>query len=97
MTCARVSPLAFGVLALGGQRLAAPVRVLGIDLWVSPSPPFRLLSAGSTASGGAEFPLPIPGHPRLAGSGFHLQYFWIDACAAGGLSASNGLSATVQP
>jgi hypothetical protein len=96
--CERAPPSAPGLCALSSAGLANPLVVLGARVWVDPlAPALALLPIASTASGTARVPVPIPPHPELAGAKVFAQFLWADACAGGGVAASDGLRVTVQP
>jgi hypothetical protein len=97
ITAARVAPGAAGIVCLGTTVLAAPVRVLGADLWLDPATILVCLSTQADAFGGASAPLPIPANPGLAGARLAAQLLAIDACAQGGVAASNVVVVDVQP
>ncbi len=95
-TCAAAPPGGSGWLVISGGALGSPVSVSGASRWVDLGG-FILLPALAAPSGFALAPLPLPPLPGLAGFQVYLQFFWIDACAPGGFSASNALALTVQP
>ncbi len=96
LTCAGASPNAIGLLGISAAALAAPIPVSGAAVWIHPAALFVLL-ATSDGAGGAVVPLPIPPSAVLAGGQVFSQFAWPDACAPGGLSASNAIQVVVQP
>lgn len=78
-----------GVFALGTGALGAPVAVLGANVWLAS--PLVAVVATTGISGYATLSLPLPASAGWPGTQLDLQAFWLDPCAAGGLSASQGL------
>ncbi len=96
VTCTNAPPSSFGLFGVSGAALPSPLLVSGVGLWLSPAT-LLAFPVASTPIGAAPFPLPIPPLPSLAGATLYAQSGWIDACAPGGISASNALSITAQP
>ncbi len=98
LTCERAPAASAGLLGLSSRGLTTPLFVLGAAIWIDPAAPaFVLVPASSSASGAAVVPIPVPSDAGLAGTQVFAQFFWSDACAPGGVSASNALQITVQP
>lgn len=98
VTCERAPAGSTGLLGLSGRGLATPLVVLGAAIWIDPAAPaFVLAPAHSSASGASAVPLPVPPDAGLVGARVFAQFYWSDACAAGGVSASNAVQITVQP
>lgn len=97
LTCARVPVAGLGACLLGSLPLAAPVSFLQVGIWVDPLAPHVFFPAAGSELGGAELALAIPANPTLAGANLFAQFFWADACAPRGLSASSALWIAVQP
>ena len=103
ITCGNAPPSTTGLLGLSGAPLAAPITILGAQVWIDlGSPAFFVLGVGSNALGAAVVPIPIPPIPSLAGSQVCLQFAWggpssPPPCPATGVSASNALAVVVQP
>ena len=99
LTCTNAPPSSSqGVLLIGVETLAQPVMAKGAQLWVSPSAPFVLLLANSSALGGSWLQGNIPHNGALAGVTIYAQFFWPNPCAPPGLlCASNALEITIQP
>jgi hypothetical protein len=96
LTCVGAPPSASGLLGISGAALPAPIGVSGAAVWIQPAALLVLL-ATSDGAGGAVLPIPIPPSAALAGGQVFSQFAWPDACAPGGLSASNALQVVVQP
>ena len=93
---------ALGWLMLSGSALTTPVSLLGVDVWVNPSPVLVTLPATNSSQGFSEVPLPLPGIPALVNQSFVAQFVWADpttgpTCPTLGLSASQALDITVLP
>lgn len=86
-------PSAQGWLVLALSPLENPIPAVGASLWLDPATLFALLPVMSNAKGYAEVLLPLPQNVGATG---HAQFFW-PGNPAGGLSASNALSITLQP
>jgi hypothetical protein len=96
LTCTRAPANATGLLGLSAS--AAPSLVLGAQIWIDLlSPAFFGIPAASNALGLSQVPIPIPIVPSLGGGQAFAQFAWLDACAPGGVSASNAIALTVQP
>jgi hypothetical protein len=98
VTCGGAPPNGLGILGLSDAGLSSPVFIAGASIWIDPLSS-RLFGAlvWSDALGGAQVSVPIPGIPSLAGAAAYAQFAWPDACASGGISASNALEIVVQP
>ncbi len=97
ITCRHAPGNAFGALVLSGDSLSSPTFFHGVEVWVDLTSP--LLAAPlilSDGLGAARFPLPVPASPSLIGFRLFAQYAWPDACARGGVSASDALSMFVH-
>ncbi len=102
LSCTNAPPSASGLLALTGSRLATPVLVLGIEIWIDPILVFIQLPATSNGVGASETQLGIPNGPWLRGTRLAAQFVWAGPtspppCPPQGLSASHALEITIQP
>jgi hypothetical protein len=100
VTCGNAPPNGGGLAAFCVNRYSAPLRVLGIDVWVDVAAGI-FLPAASNGAGGSEVVVPVPADPGLVGARLHAQFFWFGAptgpsCPPLGWSASNALEITVQ-
>jgi len=92
-----------GLLAFSGAGLATPLAIFGAGVWVDPaSPAFFTVFVPSNGVGAAQFSVPIPGIPALAGAQAYAQFAWLGPsapppCPATGVSTSNALEITIQP
>ncbi|MCI0589469.1 MAG: hypothetical protein L0323_21855 [Planctomycetes bacterium] len=96
ITCTNAPPGSFGLFGLSGGALPSPLPVSGAGLWLNPAT-LLAFPVASTPIGATPFSLPIPPLPSLAGATLYTQSGWADACAPGGISASNALQVVVQP
>jgi len=97
LTCAQAAPFASGWLLLGVSALDLPLSVHGVSVWIDPSRRLVALPLQADAAGAAQYPLRLPQAPFLVGTTVFAQFLWRDACAAGGLAASQALAITFQP
>ena len=67
VSCDQAPPSTAGLLAITGAELENPIPVLGIDLWINPTPLFVPISASSNAARGCDVLLPIPNVQTLVG------------------------------
>lgn len=94
----RVPPNANGLCWITIGRLAAPMRYLGVDFWISIVTPALLVPVQSGALGGSVLGLPIPSDPSMIGWTLYAQSFWVDAaCSPAQLSATSGVGFPIQP
>ncbi|MGH7151088.1 MAG: hypothetical protein ACREIU_10335, partial [Planctomycetota bacterium] len=96
LTCAGAPPNGVGLLGVSAAPLPAPLVVSGAAVWIDPLA-LLLLPSTSDGAGAAVFSLPIPPVSSLAGGQVFSQFAWLDACAPGGVSASNAIQVVVQP
>ena len=98
ITCGNAPANSAGLLGVSVAGLTAPLVLIGAEVWIDPAAPvFILLPAGSGALGSTQIAIPLPPDPLLAGTQSFVQFFWLDTCAPGGVSASYALAVTVQP
>lgn len=102
LTCGNGPPSASGLCALTANSFSTPVPVLGVEIWVDPSPVLVWLTANSNGIGASFVSLPIPGNAALAGGRLFAQFLWVGPtapppCPALGWSASNALAVVLQP
>ncbi len=98
LDCARAPQSGVGFLGISGAGLASPLLAGGIQVWINPSAPgFDIFPVASNATGLALIPIPLPTIPSLAGIRAFGQFVWLDGCAPGGVSASDGIDITIQP
>jgi hypothetical protein len=102
LTCDDAAPNAPGLIAFAAAPLAAPLPVLGFDVWVDPVWLLATSSLTSDAIGAASVPLPIPAAPQLVGVVLAAQFVWLGPiapapCPPSGFSASNAIALTIQP
>jgi hypothetical protein len=100
LLCGRAPDNGAGVVVLSAARLATPLRFADVDVWVDPGQA-AFMAAGSTPSGRAEIPLPIPSDKTLTGRRFYAQTVWIEPagpppCPPQRLSASPAFEIVVQ-
>lgn len=97
LTCDDASAGAPGVLVFGLSALAAPITILGAELWVNTlgTSLLALVPVASNSQGSVTVPFPIPAVPSLAGFRMFTQFLWSDACAPGRVSASRALALTM--
>jgi hypothetical protein len=74
--------------------LAQPLVASGAAFWLDPTV-FLLVPLPTDAIGVVALTAPIA--PHFAGLQAGVQFFFPDACAGGGVSASAALKITVQP
>jgi len=86
---------AFAWLSPLGTATAIPV--LGIELWVDPSPPNIVVPTTVTPLKAAYLPLPIPNNPLLGGQTFVLQFLFIDPTCLTPFFASDALAVAITP
>lgn len=85
-----------GALLISAQRLATPLRALGVDLWVDPAAPFVTLGASTGVLGAGRVGIGIPASPGLQGVNFAAQFVWVDGCGSQGLTASDAVAVTIR-
>ncbi len=94
ITCTAGPTSGFGILAVSLGKLAAPIPVMGAQLFVDP---FALVAVPmmSGSEGYVSEPASLNGVP--IGTKGYVQFLWQDPCAPLGVSASNALEIVVQP
>ncbi len=96
LTCSAGPPSGAGLLALALDELPSPFSFSGAYVWVDPTAIAAIVAVSSNALGRAVVAVPIPADPSLVGGQAFAQFFWVDSCASGSVSASNALAVTVQ-
>jgi trimeric autotransporter adhesin len=87
-----------GLCAVSGAPLAPPLWVSSLSVWIDPgSPALFFINAPSDAGGLCIIPAGLPPDPGLAGLTGFVQMAWPDACAGGGLAATNAVAVTIVP
>ncbi len=95
LTCIGAPASAGGLLGIGFSAFDPPLSIAGIDLWVDILTfPRFLFAVSSNADGYTELALRFS--DSLQGLTFYTQWFWLDSCSAGGLSASNAAEIVIQ-
>ncbi|MEZ5963936.1 MAG: hypothetical protein R3F56_08845 [Planctomycetota bacterium] len=103
LTCSNAPSRAHGEVFLASAALSAPLRVLGVDLWIDPASDWlAIVPVQSNASGYATQPFPIPDDPVLTGVALYAQFCWFGAtqpppCPPQGFATSDPLRVTIQP
>ncbi len=96
-TCSNAPASAAQGLLLIGEVAGAPIRTLGVELWVDLQAPLFRVPVSADAQGYAQVPAAVPDEPALAGLTLAAQFVWREATGAGGWSSSNAVAVTVQP
>jgi len=86
-----------GILWLGTQPLASPIRFLGVDLWLDPLAPSVQVAAAGGGLGFARVPLPIPSSASLRNRTLVFQTVWAQSGCATPLFSSDGLGFVIAP
>ncbi|MBI5851299.1 MAG: hypothetical protein HZB39_09745 [Planctomycetes bacterium] len=85
---------ALALVALGV--LAAPLPLLGIDVWVDPNSLVVSTPVLVDARACAHLPLAVPATSGLAGATIAVQFAWLDACPGYVLGASDAVRVVIQ-
>lgn len=95
--CWKAPPLSGGAYLFAGSNLSAPLKVLGIDLWLNPATILLMLPLVSDSGGKTSFKLPLP--TGTTGLRFYNQVLWANTPTCGGagtFSMSDGLEVNIQ-
>ncbi|MEZ5962932.1 MAG: LamG domain-containing protein [Planctomycetota bacterium] len=79
-----------GVFWLATANLSAPIRFLGVDLWIDPTALGVQIPVAGGALAFARIPLPIPNSPSLRNRQLVFQTIWAESGCATPLFASDG-------
>jgi hypothetical protein len=85
-----------GFALVSSATLPSPLPILGIQVFVDPTAAVSTFVFANAVGTGA-VALPVPNVAGFVGLVVFAQFGWLDASCAGGVSASNGVLATVLP
>jgi trimeric autotransporter adhesin len=95
---ANLPPGQQGLCAVSGAPLGTPLWLDGLAAWIDPSSPALFFIPAATDAGGfCIVPAALPPDPGLIGATGFVQMAMPDACAPGGLAATNALAVTIVP